>query len=284
MVYTISTQDTASKKTFCAEAGLKHTLLSDVGGKTAAAYGVLGPGGLARRVTFYIDPEGRVAHVDTNPGIANNAENSLAILARLRAARRPLGGNKPVRAEKTPGRFAGPASARVTMDALVPDFGLPDARTGKTVALTSVSAGKKATAILFIATRCPVSSAYNERMARLAAEYGPKDVAFLGINSNAGEPAEEVAAHAEKNALSFPVLKDAGNAIADRFEAKVTPEVFLLDGNNILVYRGAIDDAQREAGVRNRYLSRALDAVLAGRPIPARTSKAAGCAIQRAQK
>ena len=284
VVYTVSTQDSASKRKFCSEAGLKNTLLSDVGGKTAAAYGVLTDRGVSRRVTFYIDPTGKIASVDTKPNVAASAEDSLATLARLKQARRPVGGGNPVRTEKSPAQFVGPASARVTMDALVPDFGLPDVRTGKTVALTSASAGKAATVILFIATQCPVSNAYNERMARLAAEYGPRNVAFLGINSNATEPTEEVAAHAEKNALNFPVLKDAGNAIADRFEAKVTPEVFLLDGNNILVYRGAIDDAPREAGVRNRYLARALDAVLAGRSIPARTSKAAGCAIQRAQK
>jgi peroxiredoxin len=282
-VYTVSTQDTASKRTFCTEAGLKHTLLSDVGGKTAAAYGVLTDRGVARRVTFYIDPTGKIASVDTKPNVTASAEDSLATLARLKEARRPLGGGNPVRAEKTPGRFAGPASTKVTMDALVPDFGLPDVKTGKTVALTSASAGKAATVILFIGTQCPVSNAYNERMARLAAEYGAKNVAFLGINSNATEPTEEVAAHADAKALNFPVLKDAGNTIADRFGARVTPEVYVLDKNNVLVYHGAIDDAQREARVQKRYLASTLDAVLAGQPVPARTSVAVGCTIKRAK-
>ena len=93
----------------------------------------------------------------------------------------------------------------------------------------------------------------------------------------------DIAAHADKNALGFPVLKDANNQIADRFEAKVTPEAYVLDGKGILVYHGAIDDAQNEGRIGNRYLAAALDAVLAGQPVPAKTSKAVGCMIKRAR-
>jgi peroxiredoxin len=289
-VYTVSTQDTKSKQAFCAKEGLTHTLLSDVGGKTALAYNVLLPGGVARRVTFYIDPEGRVAHVDAKPAVANAADDSVAILARLAAKapaterRDPVGSTegKPVVTEKKPNRFVGPADARVTMDALVPDFGLPDARTGKTVALTSVSAGKKATVLVFVSTQCPVSNAYNTRMARLAADYGPKGVAVVGINSNAPEATAAVAAHADKNGLTFPVLRDADGAIAARFGATKTPEAYVIDDNGLLVYHGAIDDAQNAAQVKTRPLAAALDALVAGKPVTVKTTKAFGCAIKRA--
>lgn len=239
---------------------------------------------MARRATFYIAPDGTVASVDTRPSVASAAEDSLRTLARLSEARRPIGGGKPVRAEKRPGRFAGPAVATVTMDALVPDFGLPDVRTGKTVALTSLSAGKKATVVLFVATQCPVSNAYNTRMARLAADYAPRGVVFVAINANHTEPSEEVAAHAQQQDFAFPVLKDTGNEIADRFGARRTPEAYVIDDRGILVYQGAIDDSQEPSRVKRRYLAAALDALLAGQPVSRKTTRAFGCEIKRATR
>lgn len=86
VVYTLSTQDTASKRAFCEKEALSHTLLSDVGGKVAAAYRVLmADRGVARRVTFYVDPRGRVAAVDTRINPQTAAEDTLATLKRLGA-------------------------------------------------------------------------------------------------------------------------------------------------------------------------------------------------------
>ena len=86
VAYTISTQDTTSKRAFCQKEALGNTLLSDVGGKVAAAYGVLQPGrGVARRVTFYINPAGKIVSVDTKINVKTAAEDSLATLARLGA-------------------------------------------------------------------------------------------------------------------------------------------------------------------------------------------------------
>jgi peroxiredoxin len=292
-VFTVSTQDTASKRQFCDKESLTHTLLSDVGGKTAEAYGVLMPGrGFARRVTFYIAPDGNVAAVDTDIKVATAAEDSLATLTKLGAtaqgaggdARVPPGGGNPVATEGRPNQFVGPSSARVTMGALVPDFGLPDAATGKRTALTTLQAGKKATVLIFVSTQCPVSNAYNERMAQLAAQYGPRGVAFAAINANAPEPAAEVAEHARTHRFAFPVLKDADGEIARRFGARVTPEVYVTDGKGVLVYHGAIDDAENAGQVKTRHLAATLDALLAGRPVPAKTTQAFGCTIKFASK
>ena len=65
-----------------------------------------------------------------------------------------------------------------------------------------------ATVILFIATECPVSNAYNERMENIFNEYGPKGFAFLGINSNKAEFVDRIKEHAEDNSLTFPILKE----------------------------------------------------------------------------
>ena len=72
---------------------------------------------------------------------------------------------------------------------------------------------------MFIATQCPVSNAYNERMAAISREYGAKGVAFVGINSNRQESVEEIAGHASQHGFGFPVLKDVGNVQADHFGA-----------------------------------------------------------------
>lgn len=291
VVYTVSTQDTKSKQAFCSKEALTHTLLSDEGGKIASAYGVLLSNGMARRVTFYVAPDGTVASVDAKPRVANAAQDSLATLIKLGATpttptevRAPIGGGNPVVTEKRPNQFVGPALSKVTMDALVPDFALPDARTGKTAALSTLGAGKKATVVFFVATQCPVSNDYNERMAALASKYGPRSVAFVGINPNHTEPAAEVARHAEGNNLMFPVLKDADGAIADRFGATKTPEAYVLDAQGVLVYHGRIDDQRDASKVKTRDLAAALDAVLAGQSVPVKTTRAFGCSIKRAER
>lgn len=161
----------------------------------------------------------------------------------------------------------------------VTDFSLKD-YTGKEHKLSAYK-DKAGIAIIFVATRCPVSNAYNERMEALYKEYAAKNVAFLGINSNKEESAEEVQKHAKENGLTFTILKDPGNAIADQFGATVTPEVFLLNKDLKVVYHGRIDDSQREAQVKKQDLRTALDNYLASKPIADADTKAFGCSIKR---
>ncbi len=173
-------------------------------------------------------------------------------------------------------------AAPLAAGAIAPDFTLPTASGGKLVSLKELLGRSRAVAILFIATRCPVSNAYNERMALLSAAYGSKGIAFVGINSNRTEPAAEVAVHAKANGFGFPVLKDEGNRVADAYGATRTPEVFLLDPSGTVVYHGRIDENQDDAkNVRSPDFRNALDAVLAGRPVPVAETKAFGCTIKR---
>ena len=163
-----------------------------------------------------------------------------------------------------------------------PDFTLPAVSDGKAVALRDLLAKSKAVAVVFVATKCPVSNAYNTRMAALGKEYAAKGIPLVGINSNKTEPAAEVKEHAEKHSLTFPVLKDDGNKVADAYGATHTPEVFVLDPKGNLLYHGRIDENQDDPrGVKSPDLRNALDAVLSGRPVPAAETKAFGCTIKR---
>ena len=177
--------------------------------------------------------------------------------------------------------FAAPdANAGVAIGAVIPDFTLPDAD-GKEHSLASLK-GKAGTVIIFIATQCPISNAYNERMQKLAEEYRAKGVNVVGINSNSTEPAAEVKAHAAEKGLAFTILKDAGNVVADSLQAQVTPEAYLLDASGKLVYQGRIDNSRYGYVITSTELRDAIEATLAGKPVEKTEVKAFGCSIKRA--
>ena len=140
----------------------------------------------------------------------------------------------------------------------------------------------KAVAVIFIATKCPYSNAYNTRMKDLAAAYEKQGVLFVGINSNKSEPEEEARAHAREHGHTFPIAKDPGNKVADLYDAKRTPEVFLVAPDGKVKYHGRIDDNSEDASkVTSPDLKNALDALLAGKPIQNAQTKAFGCTIKR---
>jgi peroxiredoxin len=164
--------------------------------------------------------------------------------------------------------------------ATIEDFTLPDV-TGTERSLKSL-AGKKGTVLLFIAVQCPVSNAYNERMEKLAQDYNAKGIAVIGINSNVKEDAAAIKGHAAENKLTFPILKDPANKIADKLGAMVTPEAYFLDASNKLIYHGRIDNSRNGDNIESTDLRNAIDAALAGKAIEKTEAKAFGCTIKRA--
>ena len=170
-------------------------------------------------------------------------------------------------------------AAAPTINGQVAAFSLPDTD-GKTVEVGNWDQSK-ATVIMFVATQCPVSNAYNERMAKLANDYTAKGVRFVGVNSNKQEDVAEIAEHSKANGFIFPVLKDKSNLIADDFDAKVTPEIYVVNAKGELAYHGQIDNSQNETKVKTRPLVIALDAILAGEPVTQTEAAAFGCSIKR---
>jgi len=172
------------------------------------------------------------------------------------------------------------AKAALPVGAAAPDFTLPDAD-GRAHSLASLK-GKSGTLILFIATECPYSNAYNARMQKLADDYRERGVNVVGINSNSNESAAEVKQHAADKGLTFTILKDPGNQIADRYDAQVTPEAYLLDSSGKLVYHGRIDNSRTGYLITSTELRDAIEATLAGKPVEKAGAKAFGCSIKRA--
>lgn len=139
--------------------------------------------------------------------------------------------------------------------------------------------------VAFLGTECPLAKLYSVRLRELQETYRGRGVRVVGVMSNRQDSLEEIAAFATRQNLSFPVLKDAGNRLADDIGATRTPQVFVFDQDRRLRYRGRVDDQYGIGYIRdsaNREdLRVALDELLAGRPVSVPRADAVGCIIGR---
>lgn len=137
----------------------------------------------------------------------------------------------------------------------------------------------KVTVLVFLSTICPISDAYQDRLRALMEATQGQPVRWLLAVANDNESPAEIAAYASDTKL--PILIDRYGMMADRFGAVMTPEAIVLDARGAVRYKGAIDDAQNPARVRNRPLRGAIEALVAGREVPVKSLRAFGCAIKR---
>jgi thiol-disulfide isomerase/thioredoxin len=171
----------------------------------------------------------------------------------------------------------------------IKDFKARDYR-GRDTSLAEY-ADSKAVVVAFLGTECPLAKLYAPRLEELATKYKSQGVAFVAVDSNRQDSLAEIANYARVHGVSFPILKDLGNVIADQFGAQRTPEVYLLDNDRVVRYAGRIDDqyglgntsGYAQAKVRHRFLADALDELLAGMPISEAHTMAPGCLIGRAR-
>jgi len=145
--------------------------------------------------------------------------------------------------------------------------------------------GTKALAIVFVCERCPVVQQYVPRLIEMHEKYHPQGVEFLAVLPNRGTNIAEMAAFGHDFDIPFPVLEDVEHKLADLLEARVTPEVLVLDAGWEKRYQGAIDNQFTKRGrlrePSQNYLRDALDAVLAGKPVETDFTHPSGCPIER---
>ncbi len=172
--------------------------------------------------------------------------------------------------------------------------------------------GKKIIVLDFWNLGCPVSRAYEERLMNLTKKYGIKnygkkeeestgsgstrtesagsssaksedeaEVVFFAIDSNKTNDLDAIKEYAKEHNLPYPVLKDWENKIADKFDARVTPEIFVIGKDKKIKYHGPIDDSQNPEKIENQYLRDALDALLNDKEVEAKEKRAFGCTIKR---
>lgn len=144
----------------------------------------------------------------------------------------------------------------------------------------------KAAVLVFLSFDCPMSNSYAQTLADLAKAYRERGVSFIGICTN-DESLAWIAKQAEAFAIPFPVYADTEQRAMEALRATVTPEVFVLDSQFTLRYRGRIDDAYAARLKKNRQVTRhdlraALDEVVAGKPVTMAVTQAIGCPITHA--
>ena len=161
----------------------------------------------------------------------------------------------------------------------VENFTLKDYN-GKSHSLSDYK-NSEAIVLMFISTKCPVSNSYNEKMKELYDNYHSKDIEFIGINSNKTEDIDAIKEHAEGHNFKFTILKDWNNVIANKLDAQVTPEIYVLNSDLDVLYHGRIDDARGAGPAKNNDLKNALDEILSGKKVAVERTRAMGCTIKR---
>jgi peroxiredoxin len=176
-------------------------------------------------------------------------------------------------------------STMLPLGTQAPDFRLPDT-TGKTMSLADFR-NAPALVVVFMCNHCPYVKHLRGGLAALARDYQPRGVAVVGINSNDVEnyPADSPAKMAEEARSAgyiFPYLYDETQAVAQSYRAACTPDFFVFDRNQQLVYRGQFDDSRPGNGlpVTGKDLRAALDAVLAGKALSPNQKPSIGCNIK----
>ncbi len=143
--------------------------------------------------------------------------------------------------------------------------------------------------VTFMGVECPLAKLYAPRLEELARKYEKQGVAFWMVDSNAQDSLAEMAHFSRTYGVTIPFLKDPGNAVADQFEAQRTPEVFVLDRQRVVRYRGRVDDQfgfqsgvgyQRPEAVEHD-LADAIDELLAGKAVSQAMTRTPGCLIGR---
>ncbi len=176
-------------------------------------------------------------------------------------------------------------STMLPLGTKAPDFSLPNVD-GQSVSLADF-AGAKALLVVFMCNHCPYVIHVAPELAKLAAEYQAKGVAVVGINANdaATHPAdspEQMVHEVDSRGYTFPYLFDETQDVAKAYHAACTPDFYVFDKEQKLVYRGQLDSSRPNSGVplSGNDLRGALDAVLAGKPVSSDQKPSIGCNIK----
>ena len=138
--------------------------------------------------------------------------------------------------------------------------------------------------LIFSSNRCPTAKAYAERMNALQADYGPRGVQLVTINSNdphlyPDESFPRMVERAVEDEYAFPYLVDEGQRVAKAFGAACTFHVFVFDRARRLRYEGRFDDSRFATKVTSHDLRNAIDDLLAGRDVRVAKTRAFGCSL-----
>jgi peroxiredoxin len=189
-----------------------------------------------------------------------------------------------------------PGLKTLPIGSAAPDFRLPGVD-GKTYSLQDF-AGSRVLVVIFTCNHCPTAQAYEDRIARLHAEYRDKGMAVVAISPNdpaavrldelgytdLGDSFEDMKIRARDHHFAYPYLYDGETqATAQAYGVLATPHVYIFDADRKLQYVGRFDDAEVKA-VKSHDARNAVDALLAGQSVPVATTRVFGCSTKWADK
>jgi thiol-disulfide isomerase/thioredoxin len=189
-----------------------------------------------------------------------------------------------------------PGLKTLSIGAEAPDFRLPGVD-GKTYTLKDF-ADAKVLVVIFNCNHCPTAQAYEDRIAKLAADYRDKGVALVVISPN--DPAalrldelgytdlsdsfEEMKIRAKERNYNYPYLYDGDTQVTSRaYGVLATPHTFIFDSARKLRYVGRLDDAESKT-IKSHDARNAIDALLAGKPVPVEKTRVFGCSTKWSDK
>lgn len=177
-------------------------------------------------------------------------------------------------------------SNMLALRTLAPDFILPDTNSNRILSFADIK-GDKGTVVVFMCNHCPFVIHVIEELVRIENDYHVQGIGFLGINSNdiesyPDDAPDKMTRFAEKYKMDFPYLFDATQEVAQNYQAACTPDFYLFDSRNKLVYRGQLDDSRpgNHIPVNGADLRIALDALLYNRAYPNPQKPSIGCNIK----
>jgi peroxiredoxin len=144
----------------------------------------------------------------------------------------------------------------------------------------------KPTVVVFTCNHCPYALAWHDRISEAARDYAERGVSFVAVNPNDAEryPADSFDAMRERveadGGWPLPYLRDESQEVARAYGAKTTPDVFVLDGQGRLRYRGAPDPDYQDPSMNASWLREALDALLAGEEPARPETDPVGCSVK----
>ena len=176
-------------------------------------------------------------------------------------------------------------STMLPLGTAAPDFSLMNVD-GRCLSLADV-AGTRGTVVMFLCNHCPFVKHVADQLAVLGRDVMPQGIGVVAISSNdvATHPAdspEQMVRESEERGYPFPYLFDETQEVAKAYRAACTPDFYLFDGEQRLVYRGQLDESRPDSGipVTGADLRRAIDAVLTGQSIPEPQRPSLGCNIK----
>jgi peroxiredoxin len=182
--------------------------------------------------------------------------------------------------------MAATPSTMLDLGTKAPDFSLPEVTTGRKVSLSDFR-DKDVLIVMFICHHCPFVQHVKAELAKLGRDYASKNTAIVAISANdpavsSDDSPEGLKRMAADWGLSFPVLFDESQAVAQAYAAACTPDFFVFDKARKLAYRGQLDDSRPSNGkpVTGADLRSAIDALLAGKTVNPEQKASIGCNIK----